>query len=95
MPDHLQEKILEECFPHLSAVHEDLIRKEPSIFMTKKYYMRRREEAEALESALWEFIETHTKKPDPATTMPNGKLWYKGARDTAKKLKKLLIEHTL
>lgn len=95
MPDHLQAHILKECFPHLSEVHEDLIRKEPSIFLTKRYYVKHFHASENLLEAIWDFVEEHSKRPHPSTEDIKGKLWHKGVRDTAKKLKKLLIEHDL
>lgn len=95
MPDHLQEEILRECFPHLSEVHRDLIEKNPKPFFTRRYLTDYFHSAENMHEALWDFVETHTKKPDPATTRLKGKLWHQGVRDTAKQLKKLLIKHDL
>jgi hypothetical protein len=83
MPDHLQERILTECFPHLSEVHRDLIEKNPSPFFTRRYLLEYFHASENQQEELWDFIAEHT-----ASTS-------KGVRRTIKWLKEILIKHDL
>lgn len=63
MPDHLQDMILRDCFPHLAQLHQELITS-PSGWLTKQYYKAKTTAYEALEEDLYDAVQKDVyKKP--------------------------------
>lgn len=92
LPDHQQEMILKECFPHLTQLHADLLTSH-SGWLSKQYYQRKAHDYEALEEELCEWAGKAAEKPDQITENLKGSNWYAGYQQAAAEVENILQKH--
>ena len=92
MPDHLQDMILRDCFPHLAQVHQELISKEVGL-ITKQFL---RKQYLAYESQQDDLREWAHEDPQDHMLLPfRNDDWMKGYTEAQEELRDILDRHDL